>query len=189
MHKRKSEESSPVYRTSSVHVFDSIHEQLDDPSVGDMARAKATEWWRHTRSKAASYTFFEWMALLFPCVSWLSTYSWRENLASDALAGISIGFMVVPQGMSYALLAGVPPVWGLYGALVPVLVYAVFGSSRHLAVGPVAVTSLLIGTAVPKMVPGAENINDSGDVPEELAPVQAEYNQTVIQVCASYRSL
>jgi hypothetical protein len=96
-----------------VHVFDSIHEQLDDPSVGDMARAKATEWWRHTRSKAASYTFFEWMALLFPCVSWLSTYSWRENLASDALAGISIGFMVVPQGMSYALLAGVPPVWGL----------------------------------------------------------------------------
>jgi hypothetical protein len=60
----------------------------------------------------------------------------------------------VPQGMSYATLAGVPSVWGLYGAFIPVLMYSVFGSSRQLAVGPVAVTSLLIGNGIKKVVPG-----------------------------------
>lgn len=56
--------------------------------------------------------------------------------------------------MSYATLAGVPSVWGLYGAFIPVLMYSVFGSSRQLAVGPVAVTSLLIGNGIKKVVPG-----------------------------------
>lgn len=56
----------------------------------------------------------------------------------DVMAGVSIGFMVVPQGMSYALLAGLPPVYGLYSSFVPVIMYAAFGCSRHLAVGPVA---------------------------------------------------
>ena len=54
----------------------------------------------------------------------------------DLLAGISVGFMVVPQAMSYANLAGVPSVIGLYGAFLPVMVYALFGSSKQLGVGP-----------------------------------------------------
>jgi MFS superfamily sulfate permease-like transporter len=85
--------------------------------------------------------------------STLGSVQWRKSLLMDALAGLSIGVMVVPQGMSYALLAGLPAVYGLYGALVPVFVYAVFGSSRHLAVGPVAVTSLLLGNALTAMFP------------------------------------
>ena len=100
----------------------------------------------------------------------------------DVIAGASIAFMVVPQGMSYALLAGVPPVWGLYGAFVPVLVYAGFGSSRHLAVGPVAVTSLLISSSVREMVPSADKIEDASEIPAGLEGVQAEYNKVVLQV-------
>jgi sulfate transporter 4 len=84
--------------------------------------------------------------------------------------------------MSYAVLAGLPPVYGLYGAFVPVLVYALFGSSKHLAVGPVAVTSLLLGTAIHRMYPESKDIEDAADPPPELADVQAQINTTVIQV-------
>ena len=73
----------------------------------------------------------------------------------DLIAGVSVGFMVVPQGMSYASLAGLPVEFGLYGALVPCLVYSIFGSSRQLAVGPVAVTSLLISSGMKNIVPGS----------------------------------
>ena len=77
--------------------------------------------------------------------------------------------MVVPQGMSYASLAGMPVEYGLYGALVPVLVYAVFGSSRQLAVGPVAVTSLLISSGLKNIVPG------SGERPAAAADAQVQW--------------
>ena len=99
----------------------------------------------------------------------------------DLVAGVSIGFMVVPQGMSYALLAGLPAVFGLYGAFVPVLVYAIFGSSRHLAVGPVAVTSLLLRNSLVELFPDVKNIRDPNN-PGALAEVQAAYNSAAIQV-------
>ena len=72
----------------------------------------------------------------------------------DLVAGISVGFMVVPQSMSYATLAGLPAVWGLYGCFVPTIMYALFGSCKELSVGPVAVTSILIGNGLKKIVPG-----------------------------------
>jgi sulfate transporter 4 len=84
--------------------------------------------------------------------------------------------------MSYAVLAGLPPVYGLYGAFVPVLVYSAFGSSKHLAVGPVAVTSLLLGNALHRMYPESKAIEDAADPPPRLADVQADVNTTVIQV-------
>lgn len=63
----------------------------------------------------------------------------------DIIAGMSVGFMIVAQGLSYATLAGVPAVYGLYGAFLPCMAYALVGTSKQLAVGPVAVTSIIIG--------------------------------------------
>ena len=60
------------------------------------------------------------------------------------MAGLTVGVMLVPQGMAYALLAGVPPIYGLYGALIPIIIYAIFGTSRHLSIGPVAISASLI---------------------------------------------
>jgi sulfate transporter 4 len=97
----------------------------------------------------------------------------------DVLAGISVGFMVVPQGMSYANLAGVPPVFGLYGAFLPVLIYSLFGSSKQLGVGPVAVTSMLIGNGVQSMVPGSEHIADPANPAPEEVDIQNKYNTKV----------
>lgn len=88
---------------------------------------------------------------------------------------------IVTAGMSYALLAGLPAVYGLYGAFVPVLVYSVFGSSPHLAVGPVAVTSLLLGHALHSMFPEADQITDPNN-PGPLVEVQNSYNAAAIQV-------
>lgn len=87
--------------------------------------------------------------------------------------------MIVPQGMSYANIAGVPSVYGLYGSFLPLMVYALLGSSRQLGVGPVAVTSLLIGSGIKNMLPGAENIDNPNAPAPQYAELQAEYNHKV----------
>jgi sulfate permease, SulP family len=82
-----------------------------------------------------------------PLPAWLRDYQ-REDLRSDLNAGLTVAVMLVPQGMAYAMLAGLPPIVGLYASVVPLFVYALFGSSRQLAVGPVAMVSLLTATGV-----------------------------------------
>lgn len=67
------------------------------------------------------------------------------------VAGLTVGVMLVPQGMAYAYLAGMPPIYGLYAGLIPLITYGVFGSSRHLSVGPVAVSALLVFAGIKTM--------------------------------------
>ncbi len=69
-------------------------------------------------------------------------------LKGDLVAGLTVGVMLIPQAMAYALIAGLPPVYGLYAALVPLLIYGMMGTSRHLGVGPVAVVALLVAAGV-----------------------------------------
>ncbi len=88
---------------------------------------------------------------LLPILSWGPGYR-RSDFRGDLMAGLTVGAMLVPQAMAYALLAGLPPEVGLYAATIPVLVYAFFGSSRQLAVGPVAIVSLLTATALAPLV-------------------------------------
>ncbi|KAE9462802.1 hypothetical protein C3L33_05293, partial [Rhododendron williamsianum] len=86
-----------------------------------------------------------------PIFEWLPKYSLRF-FKYDLLAGITIASLAIPQGISYAKLANLPPIIGLYSSFVPPLVYAVFGSSKHLAVGTVAACSLLIGSIIGQKV-------------------------------------
>lgn len=79
---------------------------------------------------------------------------------NDIIAGLSVAFMAVPQSLSYANSAGLPAVFGLYGCFTPCLAYAVLGTSRQLAVGPVAVTSLLIASKLKQIVPGSSSITN-----------------------------
>jgi SulP family sulfate permease len=91
------------------------------------------------------------LAKLLPIFGWASRYE-RADLRSDLAAGLTVGAMLVPQAMAYALLAGLPPEVGLYAATIPVVVYALFGTSRQLAVGPVAIVSLLTASALAPLV-------------------------------------
>ncbi len=87
------------------------------------------------------------LSRFFPPLQWMPNYR-REDLSGDLSAGLTVGVMLIPQGMAYALIAGLPPIYGLYAALVPLVVYALFGTSRQLAVGPVAMVSLLVAAGV-----------------------------------------
>lgn len=78
---------------------------------------------------------------------WIKNYQ-SSNLSSDLAAGLTVGVMLIPQGMAYAMLAGLPPIYGLYCATIPLIIYALLGSSPQLAVGPVALVSLLVASSV-----------------------------------------
>ena len=82
------------------------------------------------------------VARAVPILHWARNYP-RPNLRGDLVAGLTVAVMLVPQGMAYANLAGMPPVTGLYAAIVGIVAYALLGTSGSLAVGPVAITSLL----------------------------------------------
>lgn len=84
---------------------------------------------------------------ILPALSWLPNYQ-RTDLRGDLIAGITVAMMLIPQAMSYAMLAGLPPYVGLYASVIPLILYALFGTSRQLAVGPVAMVALLVASGV-----------------------------------------
>lgn len=84
---------------------------------------------------------------IFPILDWLSNYK-KDWLKGDLNAGLTVGIMLIPQGIAYAMIAGLPPIYGLYTAMIPQIVYAIFGTSRQLAVGPVAMDSLIVAAGV-----------------------------------------
>lgn len=87
------------------------------------------------------------MKSYFPILTWAPTYT-RHSLGADLMAAVIVTIMLIPQSLAYALLAGLPAEVGLYASIAPLLIYAVFGTSRTLAVGPVAVVSLMTAAAV-----------------------------------------
>ncbi len=90
--------------------------------------------------------------LYAPILCWLPRYQ-REDLSSDVTAGVVVAIMLIPQAMAYALLAGLPPQMGLYASILPLIVYAIFGTSRALGVGPVAIVSLMVSSTLLPMAP------------------------------------
>ena len=83
----------------------------------------------------------------FPIIEWVSGYK-KSFLKGDFSAGLTVGVMLIPQGMAYAMIAGLDPIYGLYASTLPLLLYAIFGTSRQLAVGPVAMVSLLTAAGI-----------------------------------------
>ncbi|WP_425085708.1 SulP family inorganic anion transporter [Ruegeria profundi] len=84
---------------------------------------------------------------LVPVLDWGRNYT-RGAFSNDLIAALIVTIMLIPQSLAYALLAGLPPEAGIYASIVPIVLYAIFGTSRALAVGPVAVVSLLTATAI-----------------------------------------
>ena len=136
---------------------------------------------RRRRRKGAIALF--WIQIVLPCVAWLRTYQVKAFLAADVIAGCSVAMMVVPQSISYAALAGLPSEFGLYTALLPVFIYALFGSSRQLAVGPVAIVSLLMKEGLHKAIPASLAIQDPNNPQgEDQIRAQARYSLIAVQI-------
>merc|ERR1719440_190425 len=83
------------------------------------------------------------MLQIFPVLSWLPKLNWA-SVRADVISGLTVGVMLIPQSMSYANIAGLEYKYGLYTSVLPVITYALMGSSRQLGVGPVAMVSLLV---------------------------------------------
>lgn len=98
------------------------------------------------KAKAAALSFL-------PILTWLPAYPVREYLFSDVVSGLSTGVVQLPQGLAYAMLAAVPPVYGLYSSFYPVMLYTFFGTSRHISIGTFAVISLMIGGVAVREAP------------------------------------
>ncbi|MFO7601602.1 MAG: SulP family inorganic anion transporter [Candidatus Desulfacyla sp.] len=96
------------------------------------------------------------IAKIFPFISWFKNYD-KSSLQADGLAGLTVALVLIPQSMAYAQLAGLPPYYGLYASFLPPMIAALFGSSRQLATGPVAVVSLMTSASLaPLATAGSE---------------------------------
>ncbi|WP_010135209.1 SulP family inorganic anion transporter [Ochrovirga pacifica] len=88
------------------------------------------------------------MKKAIPILEWLPKYNYKKYLKADVVGGMTVGIVLIPQGIAYALIAGVPPIYGLYSALLPQIMYLLFGTSQRVAVGPVAMDSLIVAAGV-----------------------------------------
>ncbi|XP_034704410.1 probable sulfate transporter 4.2 isoform X1 [Vitis riparia] len=138
--------------------------QLQHPTTTSLSSSSSSSsswWWSvlsRWRSKVEAMSFTDWTDVLVPCSRWIRTYRWRDYLQIDLAAGLTVGVMLVPQAMSYARLAGLEPIYGLYSSFVPIFVYAIFGSSRQLAIGPVALVSLLVSNVLSQIVDSSDEL-------------------------------
>lgn len=88
-----------------------------------------------------------WLKKTFKITDWFHEYE-RYQFAGDLKSGLTTGMMLIPQGMAYAVIAGMPPIYGLYAGVIPLLIYPLLGTSKHLSVGPVAVDMLIVAAGV-----------------------------------------
>ncbi|KAH7656886.1 sulfate transporter 4 protein [Dioscorea alata] len=153
------EESSASHGSSGSRVVKIIPLQHPSTSASSSASALPSESWiGGWVSRLRAMSAIEWVDLFLPCARWIRSYRVKDYLQIDLMAGITVGVMLVPQSMSYAKLAGLHPIYGLYSGLVPIFVYAIFGSSRQLAIGPVALVSLLVSNVLGGIVHSSDEL-------------------------------
>ncbi|XP_061684705.1 solute carrier family 26 member 10 isoform X2 [Syngnathoides biaculeatus] len=96
-----------------------------------------------------------------PIFSWLPGYRFKKCFLGDTIAGLTVGILHIPQGMAFALLTSVAPIFGLYTSFFPVIIYMIFGTGRHVSTGTFAVVSLMTGSVVEQLVPTPTELNSS----------------------------
>ncbi|KFW74490.1 Prestin, partial [Manacus vitellinus] len=144
---------------------------------------------RCTSKKAKSHLYS-----FLPILKWLPRYPVKEYLLGDIISGVSTGVMQLPQGLAYALLAAVPPVFGLYSSFYPVFLYTFFGTSKHISIGTFAVVSMMVGGVAVREVPdemisldfNSTNVTDARDARRVQVAVTLAFLSGIIQLCLGF---
>ncbi|XP_017923561.3 prestin isoform X1 [Manacus vitellinus] len=144
---------------------------------------------RCTSKKAKSHLYS-----FLPILKWLPRYPVKEYLLGDIISGVSTGVMQLPQGLAYALLAAVPPVFGLYSSFYPVFLYTFFGTSKHISIGTFAVVSMMVGGVAVREVPdemisldfNSTNVTDARDTRRVQVAVTLAFLSGIIQLCLGF---
>ncbi|XP_012875956.1 PREDICTED: solute carrier family 26 member 10 [Dipodomys ordii] len=141
----------PLTETQFQQLFGDAEQEPELPAEPCLPRL--CRLWRWPASTCSWLGAWRLLQARLPPLRWLPQYRWRAWMLGDAVAGVTVGVVHVPQGMAFALLASVPPVFGLYTSFFPVLIYSLLGTGRHLSTGTFAVLSLMTGSAVERLVP------------------------------------
>ncbi|XP_032543303.1 prestin isoform X1 [Chiroxiphia lanceolata] len=144
---------------------------------------------RCTSKKAKSHLYS-----FLPILKWLPRYPVKKYLLGDIISGVSTGVMQLPQGLAYALLAAVPPVFGLYSSFYPVFLYTFFGTSKHISIGTFAVVSMMVGGVAVREVPdemisldyNSTNVTDARDTKRVQVAVTVAFLSGIIQLCLGF---
>ena len=96
--------------------------------------------------------------ILFPISQWIGYYN-KNWFKRDILAGVTVSILLIPQALAYAVLAGLPEVWGLYASAIPIFIYSIFGTSSIACIGPVAPTAIMVSNAVSNLMP--DNLDEN----------------------------
>eukprot|EP00079_Xenopus_tropicalis_P010000 XP_002934468.2 PREDICTED: anion exchange transporter isoform X1 [Xenopus tropicalis] len=143
-----------------------------------MHRSKRQRWVSSTWERVSSIGLPDvalWFRRRLPILEWAPKYSVRESLLPDTVSGLMLSVQQVTQGLAFAVMSSVHPVFGLYGSFFPPLIYAVFGMGRHLVTGTFAITSLISASAVERLVPPySRNVSNSSLGPLGLSEFEMQ---------------
>ncbi|KAK7132426.1 hypothetical protein R3I93_018842 [Phoxinus phoxinus] len=168
--------------SASVAVYRNIYtEDRFRQTYGTEAQSSGRERLRDRLAQRCRCSQVECVHLLkkrLPVCSWLPKYKLKKWLVGDIIAGLTVGIVHIPQGMAFALLTSVAPVYGLYTSFFPVVLYMLFGTGHHVSTGTFAVLSLMTGSVVEQLVPIPLALNSS-------SPEAAEFEAQRIGVASA----
>ncbi|XP_043538011.1 solute carrier family 26 member 10 isoform X1 [Chiloscyllium plagiosum] len=150
-----------VYR--SVYTEDRFEQHFGRSPGEDRASAGS---WKQLVGRSCACSGNAWRRSVrarVPCLSWLPRYKFKRWLTGDIIAGLTVGIIHIPQGMAFALLTSVAPIYGLYTSFFPVMLYIFFGTGRHVSTGTFAGISLMTGSIVERLVPHRWNVTSLED--------------------------
>uniref|UniRef100_H9GTE3 SLC26A/SulP transporter domain-containing protein n=1 Tax=Anolis carolinensis TaxID=28377 RepID=H9GTE3_ANOCA len=157
----------PATHETRLQVYGVAATPEPEGSLAEMLKGKLSRGCQCSR--AAAWCLFQ---RRLPIASWLPKYQPKKCLLGDLVAGLTVGIVHIPQGMAFALLTSVAPVYGLYTSFFPALLYMLFGTGRHVSTGTFAVVSLMTGSVVERLVP--VSLPSNGTVPNEVALLEGQ---------------